>query len=819
MLTLLQTEPKKLTPKQISQLLQHDQVFVDPNNKCLISVQIKQPMDGVYQVTPRIQPVNGRGEVVRTRKPDDDTYSNYPDMQRYLARCQDYLYVGDMVFIMTGPYKFTGETKNEEDDEMDMHNGLYTHAPLTEADRVIVSRKANGKCAIMRFVEIGGVDYMWCGSKSQHYLFRTGAFEEDWENCPVDLVKGIARAFWNQVQGCLDELKPLLNGNCLVAEYEDGMHLEPLLGEEPRVVAFQIVESRPYLPPSESYCHDLVQTVEQLQSLGIQTVEIDVLDQIADKSVYRLGRNEGYVLLWQKEWQTTRVARSARHTIALEKFKTYAYVLTRAVREWMGRNDTVWDQEGHMLCGWEHSLLLMLLGKEFLGLPDTMMKVWFDYFVQFIGWFISKGYGKGRVGHGQDSVGMGNVVQEFEQETGVTCDFCHQPWEEVIQDLEPVQYNRAEIRRQLQTSRTVLEQVEAVGTVYLMSGTVGCGKNTIGHELPGVLLDQDQFRTENCPQNKVQQDIKAAGKKCRGKFLELLKQGTDIVLARNNFCNRDIHFYREEAKKAGFRVIHIVPDDLVSALTACTCFCSVLERARDDIAKEQQLVLVFMALTEDLEGMDGRVVYQGLDMVEVPAGVDEVFQADLAEVKAQGFEAFAGHGLDNVMERYRLDQIDYLSLRRDPVQIKAEIMAQVQEIPMVVTRTPPPSPYLGVFFTKQENKKLPVKCSQPHVTCVHPKQHPPGTELYDQMLTQVDEPVQVVAYGRVQRDGFDGLAVRLQQDGVDVSGWVTSGVPHITMKAPKGKAYEMARLIGEGPVELLDQEIIMAGQVRTQSTQ
>ncbi|MES1917074.1 MAG: hypothetical protein MHM6MM_008834, partial [Cercozoa sp. M6MM] len=314
--------------------------------------------------------------------------------------------------------------------------GLYQLTDLSNASRVIVTEKANGKAAWLTMFRFRRRVFVFGGSKSDHHVIPMDSFDTYVDRIgDKSYAKPILRCFHRQFrrlseQHKLEFMARLIGtddrcGDTLCGEYEDGMHMVPLAqGQSPVLRFFGFVKKRGAVDigdPNETLCEDAVRALEYLRQLGFEVIRVVVRtpeDMRRHKMRLRTGRGlEGFVLHWQCEVPDHP---GRFRTVAVEKFKTWWYVIVRVIRQFL------LDKNQHG-SNWESKMLRRFLARNegFLHLPEGMLKLWLDLGLRFVDWFVQKhGWAQvGMVGISEGCTGMATMWARYIEETGLDDDF------------------------------------------------------------------------------------------------------------------------------------------------------------------------------------------------------------------------------------------------------------------------------------------------------------------------------------------------------------------------------------------------------------
>lgn len=428
----------------IAKVLRVDRCPTDNKRNSLVHVKVVQCKSevfpqGFYGViyTPRAVECTSVGQVRYRgkggkfqRASDDNAYKNHPELQLVLPRCYSILRIfrrQDKALVAThvlqGYYKFGGSARDE--DSNISTSGLFEQAPLSQADRVILTEKSNGKAAVITMFRFQGELYVFGGSKGEHYVARMSQHERHLAHLdPTHFASQIFDVFFriwdtlskeNQTKFVNRMCGPNgTDGQTACGEFEDGKHMVPLpLDERGQSVhdlkMFGLVNNKGAIARGESYCEDVVKAIDFFKDVGFPITPYQVnakkdVDQVKD-SLREGSLKEGYVLHYQMKNRN-----GSFKTIAVEKYKLWWYIVLRLLREFMrGR--------GNLDRSWENKLWkrLQIRNKDYMKMPPAMLEDWYNLSCDFIEWFFKKRYHRDmniiHISH--NSRGMGTVWREF----------------------------------------------------------------------------------------------------------------------------------------------------------------------------------------------------------------------------------------------------------------------------------------------------------------------------------------------------------------------------------------------------------------------
>lgn len=524
---------------------------------------------------------------------DDNTYNKYPILFKILPRARSVCIINDnenlVKFNNQGYTKFLGATNNEEDEEMDIENdGLFTLEVNDKfKDKVINSRfvfttKENGKMAVITMFRFKGVNYFFGGSKNEHMIVD--------EKYPkqVDLYRScVATDIFNTwfikwlslTQDQKNKLQDLMFDFTFCGEYNDGRHMVPLKNKKEHIVFFGMIKKL-LITDNEELCTDIVSTAETFSKLGCDTIEYKIINGTDEKEISNMRETTRYIICIEGYVIHKQVFTTRWHTISLEKYKTWWYVMIRMLRGFISSKyglDTNW-QTKWLYC-------IDQRNKKYMQFPSDYKDAWYNLTCKYIDWFITKKYTKETIGFMQQSLGMAETWKKFIEETGANDNI------QVRGNKFNIQENQVQICNKL---------------VLLLQGTIGLGKSCVGYCTVNMLnklgmkttaLEQDTYIPKY--------GLKGSGNACFNEFKSLLKQFDIIILQRNNANYMQYSRYVDEAKENGFTVVFGFPSEIkdlkLLQLLGLTCMQSTMNRKghiglKDcPIDKQLQLVLTFIS--------------------------------------------------------------------------------------------------------------------------------------------------------------------------------------------------------------------------------
>jgi hypothetical protein len=542
---------------------------------------------------------------------DDYTYNLHPKMGRTIPRGYSIVeFTMDdnttKYFHIHGFYKFGSRQIFDEDSDISC-NVLIKDSDVETADRCLLTRKENGKMAIISMFKLGDEIIILGGSKNQHYLLRLISFEED-----LMKILSIETNFATQIlwiffcQWCKMDFETqeklrdyLLNPDqtttrTLCGEFLDGKHMVALKDGEPETINwFGFIDNRGPINDDVKLCDDFEQSMKLLHSFSLPSVSTDIIlkhDFTPEfQHCLRWQHNvEGYVIHWQKKMGDIYL------TVAMEKFKTWWYVIIRMVREFLNNKHGT-DQ------GWQVALLKRMIkrNKNYMKLDNRYIWLWYELSCKFIDWFIDSGYDKSQTMFAETSDGMGNMWNKFLKETSNSDDFSDSS---IIEKIEHVNLDeKLDIisKKYLNT----FANFPAKGILIILQGVTGLGKSTLSYSVRDALseytvvpLEQDTY--------VAKWGLHKAGVKCFEECSKLMKHISNpnvIILARNNSNYSQYGKYVDLANDNNYYVVIVAPRDYFDIKFGLTCLQSTMRRKTGSsisnlpMEKQFQITMAFLA--------------------------------------------------------------------------------------------------------------------------------------------------------------------------------------------------------------------------------
>jgi hypothetical protein len=517
---------------------------VDETDKSLVTILDTEFTAGgnvIHRLTFKVKTCTSRGYVTRRRGADDYTYDMHPIVGRMVQRAKSVFVINSRPILLNGLPKFGGMTLKDDDS----HTGRDAPIDYSLYDSVIITNKENGKFAVARAKEIDNVIWIIAGSKNVHLAFRLD-HPDDLDQYQDGLAKEICRHIRSVLKANAPALECLVNNDiCFVGEWNDGMHMVPLKTTEtkPYVCWFGVVDAELVVPENKQ-TGDAYANLILLEKLGLTVTSNNVASpsELSARGDMRYGSNlEGYVLYFIKDNETKLIA----------KYKTWWYIVIRAIREHMMSN-----YGAGLPSGWKITLSSKLVAKNrsYMEMPGPLINAWINLAIGFIGWFFKKRMSVSVLGYDDDARGMGNVWHQFIEETG-TCD--------VFDEQE------------LCASNNKLKPKYS-GVVVFMTGIPGVGKSVVAKavlaKLPGLEINQDEL---------VPKFGKSAGKVCLQKMGEAMQnpEGPRLVIVSRNNSNLDQYCkYLEKANSMNWLPVFLTPEDVTHPAVIATCIQSVIDR-------------------------------------------------------------------------------------------------------------------------------------------------------------------------------------------------------------------------------------------------
>jgi len=533
-------------------------------------------------VTPEVVSTDEKGNITRWGA-DDNTFNLYSGLAELSPRGLSFVtvYKGSDKILehsIRGYKKFTSLDNVDEDTDIACSN-LIKPDLIKTANYAVLTKKANGKFVVMNMFTLDNVLFIFGGSKAVHRVVRYNNILEDLNTIEMQqssgnlsLVKGIFISLLNSNISC-QEL--LLNYN-ITGEYEDGKHLVPVKDGIPIIKWFGLI------PQTESVkILGIVDSLKQITNTGLSTVEYTI-SKPSDIVRHKLREGtmmEGYVIHW---------CDSDGHTLEMEKFKCWWYVILRVLRT------LILNKKTNFLKNYKTLLKKRLAerNKSFMHMSKKTLAQWHDLCCAFMDWFLLKKYDPNIVDINECNRGMGSVYLEFITENPTIND--NIPAGEIADESDiddvaiPVALNRL---------------------VIIMQGIPGLGKNAVAEiveqisSVKIVSLDQDSF---------VKKYDKTAGAQCFKVFNSLLTEMESgvIMLLRNNADTSQYGKYVDSAHDNNWNTIIVTVADIFksdSHLTALfnVCADAVVTREHhpsfDKLSRDKrlQVIISFMSILKN----------------------------------------------------------------------------------------------------------------------------------------------------------------------------------------------------------------------------
>lgn len=542
---------------------------------------------------------------------DDYTYNLHPTMGRTIPRGYSIVeFTMDdnttKYFHIHGFYKFGSRQIFDEDSDISC-NVLIKDSDIEHADRCLLTRKENGKMAIISMFRLGDEIIVLGGSKNQHYLLRLTHFEDDLMKIICDgtnFATQILHVFLDQ-WGKMDfetqeKLRDyLLNPDqpttrSLCGEFLDGKHMVTLKeGESETINWFGFIDNHGPINDDAKLCDDFEQSMKLLRGFSLPHVNVDIIlkkDFTPEfQHSLRWQHNvEGYVIHWQKKLG------DVYSTVTMEKFKTWWYVIIRMVREFLkGKYGT--DQ------GWQVELLKRMIrrNQDYMRLDNRYIWLWYELSCKFINWFIDSGYEKSQAMFDDTSDGMGNLWNKFLKDSSNSDDFSDPS---IIEKMEIVDL-KTKLDKISEEYLSTFSRVPARGVLIVLQGVTGLGKSTLSKSVTEIMsgytvvpLEQDTY--------VAKWGLQKAGEICLEECSRLMKQTScpqAIILARNNSNYSQYSRYVVLANENDYYVVVVTPRDYSSVKFGLVCLQSTMRRKTGStisdlpIEKQFQITMAFLA--------------------------------------------------------------------------------------------------------------------------------------------------------------------------------------------------------------------------------
>lgn len=524
---------------------------------------------------------------------DDYTYNLHPKMGRIVPRGYSIIELtmdDDTVkyFHIHGFYKFGSRQIFDEDSDISC-NVLIKDSDIEHADRCLLTRKENGKMAIISMFKLGDEVIVLGGSKNQHYLVRLVHFEEDLMKIicnGTNFATQILSAFldqWNKMDfETQEKLRDyLLNldhpvTRSLCGEFLDGKHMVTLKeGESETINWFGFIDNNGPINDDVKLCDDYEQSIKLFHSFSLPTVNVDIVSKSDFTPEFqhslRWQHNvEGYVIHWQKLIKDEKLG-DVYSTVAMEKFKTWWYVIIRMVREFLkGKYGT--DQ------GWQVELLKRMIrrNQDYMRLDSRYIWLWYELSCKFINWFIDTGYEKSQTMFDDNSDGMGNIWNKFLKETSNSDDFSNPS---IIEKMEAIDL-QTKLDQVTGEYFSTFQRVPAKGVLIVLQGVTGLGKSTLSKSVATALSDYKVIPLEQ-DTYVARWGLQKAGEKCLeecGKLMKSTPCPQAIILARNNSNYSQYSKYVALANDNDYYVVVVTPRDNSSTKFGLACLQSTMRR-------------------------------------------------------------------------------------------------------------------------------------------------------------------------------------------------------------------------------------------------
>ncbi|GFR81552.1 actin-binding protein IPP-like, partial [Elysia marginata] len=329
-------------------------------------------------------------KVFSRRGPDDGIYDTYKNVRDKVARGNCFLCITrgpeqGTRCILHALKKFTGGLGDDDDkDKGDNHTWKkYFTKPLESAEKVIVTKKANGEAAHLSCVQIDGQRLICAGSKNVHILIRNRAECLRRFEGPGFMSVDIRLATLNKllvmkINDFLAKLLDFLIATRFTAVFEilapNHQHVEDLSYLSKPVVHFITWTSTELEPsPDQMLCTVPPHLgIELARSFGLQTVIYETVPVVEIEARMKMIR-QGY----QYEGEVLYFLDASNNVMGLLKKKTIWYIICRAIRE-KARNAAIGNIKGtYSSSKSEHQIQKRLRDiQSWLGLNDEARSQW-----------------------------------------------------------------------------------------------------------------------------------------------------------------------------------------------------------------------------------------------------------------------------------------------------------------------------------------------------------------------------------------------------------------------------------------------------------
>lgn len=498
-------------------------------------------------------------------KTDDVVYSKFPFLQKIVPRGFSLFFDSNFNFIMNiiGLRKFTGKSYVDDDDINDMvDNKNKQNIVLFDMNKIkkwaydkeleiTNTEKANGKACFVSIKPFNNTYLIAFGSKNVHHLIK---YEDYEEFIKKDTTNNILRGIIDDIIKNFDRLILLIpyfeSNYTLCGELCDGMHfvkgdntitwfsLSNIKGEamEP-LKAFDIIDSCNLKTVSKKLVYN-------------ENSDIESLDSVFNEGKFSTG--EGSVLYCRNI--------KTNETLCC-KIKTPWYIVWRMTRQILTNNPLNYSDK----------IKDKLINKaNYTGLSTKGCIKVSKYLIEFIEWFIIKGY----------PVSVLGFMLVFAIKGTLDCGFVLY-WNKFLKEKnyteDDYKLNELDIglfeKNKFLFEWTKIEKPLNIRqpTVIFMVASQGMGKSTIASMLE---RKKGYFRVE-------QDECYGCTKTCITQLDINLKKGNDCIVSRCNINPKQYNRYLNVAEKNNAKIIFVAPEYINEPLSVAIGLAGILHRSKN----------------------------------------------------------------------------------------------------------------------------------------------------------------------------------------------------------------------------------------------
>ncbi len=833
----LDTVPTSKDGKQL--LTCHDK------GKPKVSV-LKQGSFVIYVVSHCAVPTKN-GKVVKFGS-DDNTFTDFPEMLEF-PRAAYVVYVfhetGEFyrMFFGSGHNKFSGipnEGKTlDEDPEEDSPDAVSEENrelssrcenALKNGDTAVMCNKANGKTGTLKFIRLGDSVFLIIGSKNRTQIYEFGPTEQYMSGEfpePSESLKQAPLIFemFEVVIANLKAVSPkqrealMQNPNrTYLFEHLDGKHMVPL-DEGLEASFFGYVET------VSSYTHKIRSEtsvsyqLKELQDLGLPTVSNTQISVSELKDILpslRHTKNEGWVIVIQDKDGIV---------LARMKFKSYWYIIIRMLRQIL-LSKIYSHREDATTLKKEFATVKQQIWKtlntrnEWMCLTQKCLYVWYELCVGFVRFLIQNNIRPFSLGC-QNGDGIAIYWKNFIAESKMKDDFSS------IEEIESSLPDGYVFQKPKSNKVTRI--------AFLLSGTPGSGKDRIADDLVQFLISIGVKAV------RISQDEHGAGthqwlvplqKLCRDETIKV------IVIARCHGVN-STQKSGKILSQSGITPVFAHHHSSVNEVMLAICISAIFNPDRKSHPLSQiepwkmlrALVNQYLSIltTSDVKTMFSSVCDANtFKDVSIPSSLLDVISHIQDNAPPQSFgkptpeqAEFSQTFYEELLERL----IDIGALQRqeeDGAIVPGEVVVSDARVPLEETvrsmatfiqrklsdedddvpetETPivPQPDYIGVKVPNEIQKMLMDLCGSineeaaifcHHLTLMFGAGRGRNPALWERLVEMNREktPLKIIVNGSYSDERhvvFDCDVETIQ--GVNANEYVSSKVPHITGRLPKG---------------------------------